>query len=251
MDADQRQFGKVDRDAIERNRAADARQPAVALVDQTVADLHHDRNVEFGAARVVRDSRSRDPAPVRTSADKDARRRSRNSLTAHSRSFSPAMPRRRIDARRARKTGADSADTASMDPLIGNFETSRSRAGRRNAPQPITNARCRRGPFSRYIARASGPCGGSAPSSPCRGNFHRWERGPRQYISGVYMLTTMSTAPNPKSGMGGGEGIGVCRHGCALIRGFRQRSVLRPDGVISLRSRHPERTAVRQAVAAI
>ena len=42
---------------------------------------------------------------------------------------------------------------------------------------------------------------------------------PSAMISGVYMLTTMSTAPNPNLDIGGIERIGVCRHGCAQIRG--------------------------------
>ena len=36
VDAEQLQFGEVDRDLVETDRPADARQPAVALIDQVV-----------------------------------------------------------------------------------------------------------------------------------------------------------------------------------------------------------------------
>ena len=53
MDAEQLQLGEVDRHLVEADRPADARQPAVALIDEIVPDLHHDRNVELAALRVI------------------------------------------------------------------------------------------------------------------------------------------------------------------------------------------------------
>ena len=52
--ADELELREVDRDAVERDRPADARQRADPARSQAVADLHHDRHVELAALRVER-----------------------------------------------------------------------------------------------------------------------------------------------------------------------------------------------------
>src|SRR3954471_23772726 len=53
MYADNRQLRKVYRDPIERDWACHRREAAVRAIDQTMANLHHDRNPELGTARVI------------------------------------------------------------------------------------------------------------------------------------------------------------------------------------------------------
>ena len=54
MNADEGQLRKINSNLIERDRPPDAGQNAVALVAQTVTDLHHDRHLKFTALGVNR-----------------------------------------------------------------------------------------------------------------------------------------------------------------------------------------------------
>ena len=45
VDSQELQIGKVDSDLIEQDRSSHAGQANIALIDQVLADLHHDRHV--------------------------------------------------------------------------------------------------------------------------------------------------------------------------------------------------------------
>ncbi len=116
--SDQAQFREMDRNAVQRDRPRDARQPAILLIDQVLADLHHDRNIELDALGVDwEDIRmvGRDIEPVRVI------------VRAHETELFNRIfeivellhPERGVDARQSGKTIRVSlAD--SIDLLIGN-----------------------------------------------------------------------------------------------------------------------------------
>src|SRR5690606_10336279 len=53
MNADDGQFREVDGDAVKRHRLGNGRQTIVRAIDEAVPHLHHDRNAQLSAARVI------------------------------------------------------------------------------------------------------------------------------------------------------------------------------------------------------
>src|SRR6476660_5664894 len=213
-----------------------------------MADLHHDRDTEFGAARVVGIVdrciwRLSEPVRIKVGADKS------ELLDSAIKLLQPGYAAGWIDAGEAGKP-VRILLYGSMYFLVGNF----SRAAEAQVAATHGNQQGALDPGAVHfldvlLKRQASPIallnshlvteifiGGSTALGNDLGRVH---------------IDDNVHGTKPESGIGGGEGIGGCRHGRALIRGFRQRSVLRPDDVISLQSRRPERIDVRQAVAAI